>query len=171
MAAIKGYNFPTHETSARFRKADHRTARQAGRTARSIPEKHSLGISFEEEIQLIEKKLEETRRQIFSEPHRLAARPTGAPSQTALHAGLYQKALLGFSGIARRPAVCRGPRDGRRFCQAGRTSRHGHRHAKGPRHQGKHSAQFRLRASRRLSQGAAPDAAGEQIRPAHHHAH
>ena len=29
------------------------------------PEKHSLGISFEEEIQLIEKKLEETRRQIF----------------------------------------------------------------------------------------------------------
>ena len=29
------------------------------------PEKHSLGISFEEEIQLIEKKLEETRRQVF----------------------------------------------------------------------------------------------------------
>jgi acetyl-CoA carboxylase carboxyl transferase subunit alpha len=33
---------------------------------RQHPEKHSLGISFEEEIQLIEKKLEETRRQIFS---------------------------------------------------------------------------------------------------------
>jgi acetyl-CoA carboxylase carboxyl transferase subunit alpha len=33
---------------------------------REHPEKHSLGISFEEEIQLIEKKLEETRRQIFS---------------------------------------------------------------------------------------------------------
>ena len=33
---------------------------------RRHPEKHSLGISFEEEIQLIEKKLEETRRQIFS---------------------------------------------------------------------------------------------------------
>src|SRR5712672_1691513 len=32
---------------------------------RQHPEKHSLGISFEEEIQLIEKKLEETRRQIF----------------------------------------------------------------------------------------------------------
>jgi acetyl-CoA carboxylase carboxyl transferase subunit alpha len=32
---------------------------------RADPEKHSLGISFEEEIQLIEKKLEETRRQIF----------------------------------------------------------------------------------------------------------
>ncbi|MGO8765074.1 MAG: acetyl-CoA carboxylase carboxyltransferase subunit alpha [Limisphaerales bacterium] len=30
------------------------------------PEKHSLGISFEEEIQLIEKKLVETRRHIFS---------------------------------------------------------------------------------------------------------
>jgi acetyl-CoA carboxylase carboxyl transferase subunit alpha len=29
------------------------------------PEKHSLGISFEEEIQIIEQKLEETRRQIF----------------------------------------------------------------------------------------------------------
>ncbi len=29
------------------------------------PEKHSLGISFEEELQLIEKKLEETRRQVF----------------------------------------------------------------------------------------------------------
>src|ERR1700722_13405898 len=29
------------------------------------PEKHSLGISFEEEIQIIERKLEETRRQIF----------------------------------------------------------------------------------------------------------
>ena len=31
------------------------------------PEKHSLGISFEEEIQLIEKKLAETRRQIFQD--------------------------------------------------------------------------------------------------------
>jgi acetyl-CoA carboxylase carboxyl transferase subunit alpha len=29
------------------------------------PEKHSLGISFEEEIQLMEKKLEETKRQIY----------------------------------------------------------------------------------------------------------
>ncbi|MFZ0829112.1 MAG: acetyl-CoA carboxylase carboxyltransferase subunit alpha [Verrucomicrobiia bacterium] len=33
---------------------------------REHPEKHSLDVSFEEEIQLIEKKLEETRRQIFS---------------------------------------------------------------------------------------------------------
>src|SRR3954454_3169169 len=30
------------------------------------PETHSLGISFEEEIRLIEKKIEDTRRQIFS---------------------------------------------------------------------------------------------------------
>src|SRR6202521_2046850 len=30
------------------------------------PETHSLGISFEEEVVLIEKKLEETKRQIFS---------------------------------------------------------------------------------------------------------
>jgi len=29
------------------------------------PETHSLGISFEEEVSLIEKKLEETKRQIF----------------------------------------------------------------------------------------------------------
>lgn len=33
---------------------------------RRHPEKHSLGISFEEEVSLIEKKIEETRRQIFS---------------------------------------------------------------------------------------------------------
>ena len=32
---------------------------------RAHPEKHSLGISFEEEILIIEKKIEETRRQIF----------------------------------------------------------------------------------------------------------
>jgi acetyl-CoA carboxylase carboxyl transferase subunit alpha len=32
---------------------------------RAQPEKHSLGISFEEEILIIEKKLQETRRQIF----------------------------------------------------------------------------------------------------------
>src|SRR5882672_1030542 len=32
---------------------------------RQHPEQHSLGISFEEEIQIIQKKLEETRRQIF----------------------------------------------------------------------------------------------------------
>src|SRR5471030_1073657 len=32
---------------------------------RQHPEKHSLGISFEEEIQIIERKLEETRRQVF----------------------------------------------------------------------------------------------------------
>ena len=32
---------------------------------RAHPEKHSLGISFEEEILLIEKKIQETRRQIF----------------------------------------------------------------------------------------------------------
>src|SRR6187397_2720966 len=30
------------------------------------PDTHSLGISFEDEIRLIEKKIEETRRQIFS---------------------------------------------------------------------------------------------------------
>src|SRR5207237_814214 len=33
---------------------------------RKHPETHSLGISFEEEIQQIEKKIEDTRRQIFS---------------------------------------------------------------------------------------------------------
>src|SRR5271154_2636229 len=33
---------------------------------RKHPEKHSLGVSFEEEIQLIEKKLADTRRHIFS---------------------------------------------------------------------------------------------------------
>jgi acetyl-CoA carboxylase carboxyl transferase subunit alpha len=33
---------------------------------RNHPENHSLGISFEEEVGLIEKKIEETRRQIFS---------------------------------------------------------------------------------------------------------
>ncbi|MEI9962374.1 MAG: hypothetical protein WDM76_14925 [Limisphaerales bacterium] len=33
---------------------------------RQHPEKHSLGISFEEEIQIIEKKLEETRRHTSS---------------------------------------------------------------------------------------------------------
>lgn len=33
---------------------------------RAHPEKHSMGISFEGEIQLIEKKLEDTRRQIFT---------------------------------------------------------------------------------------------------------
>jgi acetyl-CoA carboxylase carboxyl transferase subunit alpha len=33
---------------------------------RKHPETHSMGISFEEEVGLIEKKLEETRRQIFS---------------------------------------------------------------------------------------------------------
>ena len=32
---------------------------------RAHPEKHSLGISFEEEILMIEKKIQETRRQIF----------------------------------------------------------------------------------------------------------
>lgn len=32
---------------------------------RAHPEKHSMGISFEQEIQIIEKKLEETRRQVF----------------------------------------------------------------------------------------------------------
>ena len=32
---------------------------------REHPEKHSLGISMEEELQIIEKKIEETRRQIF----------------------------------------------------------------------------------------------------------
>jgi acetyl-CoA carboxylase carboxyl transferase subunit alpha len=32
---------------------------------RAHPEKHSMGISFEQEIQTIEKKLEETRRQVF----------------------------------------------------------------------------------------------------------
>jgi len=32
---------------------------------REHPEKHSLGISMEEELQMIEKKIEETRRQIF----------------------------------------------------------------------------------------------------------
>src|SRR5215213_1942870 len=33
---------------------------------RKHPETHSLGISFDDEIRLIEKKIEDTRRQIFS---------------------------------------------------------------------------------------------------------
>src|SRR5438105_13108669 len=33
---------------------------------RKHPEKHSLGISFEEEVAVIEKKIEETKRQIFA---------------------------------------------------------------------------------------------------------
>src|SRR2546423_12659749 len=53
------------ETSSRFREADCRTPSQTGRTWKH-PETHSLGISFEEEVSQIEKKLEETKRQIFS---------------------------------------------------------------------------------------------------------
>ena len=42
------------------------------------PETHSLGISFEEEVSLIEKKLEETKRQIFSTNQRHKT-DTGSP--------------------------------------------------------------------------------------------
>jgi hypothetical protein len=65
IAQAKCLAFLTYETPARFREAGHRTAKQAGRTPQTSGE-HSMDISFEEEIQLIEKKLEETRRQIFS---------------------------------------------------------------------------------------------------------
>ena len=58
---------------------------------RKHPETHSMDISFEEELQLIEKKLEETRRQIFSNLTAWQRVQTGAAPQASLHAGLPEK--------------------------------------------------------------------------------
>ena len=52
------------------------------------PEKQALGISFDEQVALIEKKLAETRRQIYSNLQRLGSHQDCPPPQAALHAGL-----------------------------------------------------------------------------------
>ena len=79
------------------------------------PETHSLGISFEEEVAMIEKKIEETQAADLLQPERLGPDQNRAASQTAVHPGLpASSAFTDFTelhGIAFRG----GPRRGRRI--------------------------------------------------------
>ena len=79
------------------------------------PEAHSLDISVEEEVALIEKKLEETKRQIFAnlsawDRVKIARHPKRPFTLDYLAIGVH-----GLHRVARRPAVCRGPGHGWRF--------------------------------------------------------
>ena len=137
---------------------------------RSHPEKHSLGISFEDEIQIIERKIEETRRQIFLNLNawqrvQLARHPKRPYTLDYFHKTFSDFQELhgdrmfaedhamvgGFAKLGEHRVVVIGTQKGRDT--------------------GKYHAQLRFRASRRLPQGTPAHAARQQIRPAHHHDH
>ena len=101
---------------------------------------------------------------------RLAAHAARAPSAAALHARFRPPALHRFLRTARRPRLWRRPGHRRRLRALSRPPGAGHRPPEGPRHQAAPGAQFRPGQAGRLSQGAAPDAPGGQVRPADLHA-
>ena len=133
---------------------------------RKHPEAHALMVNFEEEIALIEKKLAETRRQVFShltpwQRVQLARHPRRPFTLDYIRLAFSEfQELHGDRRYAEDRAVVGGfaKLDGLRVMVIG-TQR--------PGHQGKHPPQFRLGASGRVSQGAAVDADGGQIRAAH----
>jgi len=83
----KHLTFPTHETPARFREPIIELQDKLD-DLREHPEKHSLDISFEEEIQLIEKKTGGNRRQIFFNLNAWQRVQLARASQTSLHTEL-----------------------------------------------------------------------------------
>ena len=119
---------------------------------------------------MIEKKLEETKRQIFAnlsawDRIKIARHPKRPFTLDYLESAFTDfSELHGDRLFAEDRAVVGG------FACLGRPQGDGDRHAKGPGHQGEHPAQFRLGASGRLSQGAAADAVGRQVPAADHHA-
>jgi acetyl-CoA carboxylase carboxyl transferase subunit alpha len=124
-----------------FEKADHRTAEQAGRTP-PAPGKTFAGHQFRG----------------GNPAHRKKA--GGNPAADFLNLTAWQRVQLArhpkrpytldyigktftdFQELHGDRLFRRGPRDGRRLCQTGRTPRRRHRHAKRPRHQGKHLRNF-----------------------------
>ena len=71
------------------------------------PENNAMGIKFEEEIAIIEKKIGETKRQIFRPTQPLGPDQNCAPSQTPVRTRLCCLHIHGFLRTARRPTVCR----------------------------------------------------------------
>ncbi|HHY84226.1 MAG TPA: acetyl-CoA carboxylase carboxyltransferase subunit alpha [Verrucomicrobia bacterium] len=63
------------------------------------PETHSLGVSFEEEIRLIEKKIEETRRQIFSNLTAWQRVQLARHPRRPFSLDYFQSAFTGFSEL------------------------------------------------------------------------
>ena len=101
------------------------------------------------------------------QPHRLAARPTGAAPETARTCSITCSASPPISSNCTATAVSADDQAHRRRTgHDRRASRDGHRPAKRPRHERESDAQFRQPASRRLPQSAAPDATGREIRSA-----
>ena len=84
------------------------------------PETHSLDISVEEEVSLIEKKLEETKRQIFANLSAWDRVKIARHPKRPFTLDYLELAFTGFSELPRRPALRRGPGGGRRFCLPGR---------------------------------------------------
>ena len=78
------------------------------------PETHSLDISVEEEVGLIEKKLEETKRQIFANLSAWDRIKIARHPKRPFTLDYLESAFTGFQRTARRPALRRGPGGGRR---------------------------------------------------------
>ncbi len=127
------------------------------------PEAHSLGISLDQEIAQIEKKISETRRDVFlnltawqrvqmarhpKRPYTLDYLRTTFSCFTELHgdrAYSDDRAVVGgFARLEGEPVMVVGTQ-------------------KGTGHQGEHPAQFRIRASGGIPQGAPFDAVGGEV--------
>ena len=74
---------------------------------RKHPETHSMGISFEEEVSLIEKKIAETRRPVCCQFERMDTSANRATSVAPLYARLHGQHFQRLFRTARRPTVCR----------------------------------------------------------------
>ena len=123
-------------------------------------------VDISEEIDRLEQEEPAAHQGHLLQPDAVAGDADRAPSAAAVHARLRQRDLHRLPGAARRPRVRRRPVDRRRAGALQRPAVHGDRPPEGARHQGARGAQLRHVAARGLPQGAAPDEAGREVRPA-----
>ena len=98
--------------------------------------------------------------------HAVAARAGRAPSEPARSRRVHRAAVHRVRRDSRRPPLCRRPRDHDRLRRLQGPADPGRRTRQGRGHEGEDLPELRLRAARRLSQGAARDAARREVRPA-----
>ena len=121
-------------------------------------------IDLDPEVRRIAAHIDKTKRQIYANLNSWQRVQIARHPQRPYALDYLRLCFQRFRRIARRPPLRRRPRDDRR---AGDHRRHPLRGGRAPeraRHEGEHPAQFRLRPSRGLPQGAADHAAGGEIR-------
>ena len=127
-------------------------------------------VNISEEVKRLQQKSRALDHQHIFESLAVADHAAGASSAATLHARLRVDDFHRLAGVARRSYVQRRFGHRRRPGASRRAAGDGDRSPEGTRHQGASAAQLRHAETRRLPQGAAPDAHGRALSNSAHHA-